>query len=91
MTTTEPMMQKQMVQKEEGRVTTKIEERTARIPSGAYLGLAIGSMALSASFMLAGKKQIANFIGQWAPSLLVIGLYNKLVKLEHELGYGDHR
>ncbi|XYH98119.1 hypothetical protein ACMHYB_61995 [Sorangium sp. So ce1128] len=84
MTTTEPMMQK-----EEGRVTTKIEERTARVPSGAYLGLAIGSMLLSAGFMLAGKKQIANFVGQWVPSLLVIGLYNKMVKIEHELiGYG---
>ncbi|WP_437755966.1 hypothetical protein [Sorangium sp. So ce1389] len=84
MTTTEPMMQK-----EEGRVTTKIEERTAKVPSGAYLGLAIGSMIVSAGFMLAGKKQIANFVGQWVPSLLVIGLYNKMVKIEHELiGYG---
>ncbi|WP_438026313.1 hypothetical protein [Sorangium sp. So ce233] len=83
MTTTEPMMQK-----EEGKVTTKIEERTAKVPSGAYLGLAIGSMMLSAGFMLAGKKQIANFVGQWVPSLLVIGLYNKLVKIEHEIGYG---
>ncbi|XXY44603.1 hypothetical protein WME91_31830 [Sorangium sp. So ce269] len=84
MTTTEPMMQK-----EEGKVTTKIEERTAKVPSGAYLGLAIGSMVLSAGFMLAGKKQIANFVGQWVPSLLVIGLYNKMVKIEHELtGYG---
>ncbi|MGK3989054.1 hypothetical protein WME99_38775 [Sorangium sp. So ce136] len=83
MTTTEPMMQKQ-----EGRVTTKIEERTGKVPSGAYLGLAIGSMVLSAGFMLAGKKQIANFVGQWVPSLLVIGLYNKMVKIEHELiGY----
>ncbi|CAN99440.1 hypothetical protein predicted by Glimmer/Critica [Sorangium cellulosum So ce56] len=91
MTTTEPMMQKQMVQKEEGRITTKIEERTGRIPSGTYLGLAIGSMVVSAGCMLAGKKQIANFIGQWAPSLLVIGLYNKLVKIEHELGYGAYR
>ncbi|KYF61591.1 hypothetical protein BE11_12355 [Sorangium cellulosum] len=83
MTTTEPMMQKS-----EGKVTTKIEERTARVPSGAYLGLAIGSMVLSAGFMLAGKKQIANFVGQWVPSLLVIGIYNKLVKIEHEIGYG---
>ncbi|KYF71325.1 hypothetical protein BE15_44550 [Sorangium cellulosum] len=83
MTTTEPMMQKN-----EGKVTTKIEERTAKVPSGAYLGLAIGSMVLSAGFMLAGKKQIANFVGQWVPSLLVIGLYNKLVKIEHEIGYG---
>ncbi|AUX27805.1 hypothetical protein SOCEGT47_084030 [Sorangium cellulosum] len=76
------------IQKEEGKVTTKIEERTSRIPSGAYLGLAIGSMALSAGFMVAGKRQIANFIGQWVPSLLVIGLYNKVVKLEHEMGFG---
>ncbi|WP_433932479.1 hypothetical protein AB3662_48065 [Sorangium cellulosum] len=83
MTTTEPMMQKN-----EGKVTTKIEERTAKVPSGAYLGLAIGSMVLSAGFMLAGKKQIANFVGQWVPSLLVIGIYNKLVKIEHEIGYG---
>ncbi|WP_437288084.1 hypothetical protein [Sorangium sp. So ce406] len=82
MTTTEPMMHK-----EEGKVTTKIEERTAQVPSGAYLGLAIGSMVLSAGFMLAGKKQIANFVGQWVPSLLVIGIYNKLVKIEHEIGY----
>jgi hypothetical protein len=71
--------------KEEGKLTTKIEERTGRLPSGAYLGLAIGSMAVSAGFMLAGRKHIANFIGQWVPSLLVIGLYNKLVKVEHEL------
>ncbi|WP_233561268.1 hypothetical protein [Sorangium cellulosum] len=77
-----------MMQKNEGKVTTKIEERTAKVPSGAYLGLAIGSMVLSAGFMLAGKKQIANFVGQWVPSLLVIGLYNKLVKIEHEIGYG---
>ncbi|WP_437953215.1 hypothetical protein WME98_22875 [Sorangium sp. So ce296] len=83
MTTTEPMMQK-----EEGKITTKIEERTGRVPSGAYLGLAIGSMLISAGCMLAGKRQAANFIGQWVPSLLVIGLYNKLVKIEHEMGFG---
>jgi hypothetical protein len=80
MSTIEPTMEK-----EEGRMTTQIEERTARVPSGAYLGLALGSMALSAGFMIAGNKQVANFIGQWVPSLLVIGLYNKVVKLEHEL------
>ncbi|WP_437609419.1 hypothetical protein WMF20_50285 [Sorangium sp. So ce834] len=83
MTTTEPMMRK-----EEGKVTQKIEERTGRVPSGAYLGLAIGSMLISAGCMLAGKRQAANFIGQWVPSLLVIGLYNKLVKIEHEMGFG---
>lgn len=69
----------------EGKVTSRIEERTARVPSGAYLGLAIGSMIASAAFELMGKRDTANFIGQWVPSLLVIGMYNKLVKIEHEL------
>ncbi len=87
MTTIEPTMQK-----EEGKVTTKIEERTAKVPSGAYLGLAVGSMLLSAGFMVAGNKQVANFIGQWVPSLLAIGIYNKIVKIEHELlGYTSYR
>lgn len=83
MATLETSMQQQ--KKEEGKLTTKIEERTGRVPSGVYLGLAIGSMAVSAGFMLARKRHVANFIGQWVPSILVIGLYNKVVKLEHEL------
>lgn len=69
----------------EGKVTTRLEERTSRLPSGMYLGLAFGSMIASALFQLAGKKQTANFIGQWVPSLLIIGVYNKLVKIEHEM------
>ena len=28
---------------------------------------------------------LANFVGQWAPTLLIMGLYNKVVKLEREL------
>ena len=67
-------------QKQEGKVTKRIESQTARVPSLAYMGLAVGSMIASATCMLTGRKQLANFIGQWAPSLLVIGLYNKLVK-----------
>ncbi|MEJ7728374.1 MAG: hypothetical protein WKG00_04085 [Polyangiaceae bacterium] len=38
-----------------------------------------------AAMMLLDKKGVASFIGQWAPSLLVIGVYNKLVKVENEL------
>ena len=74
-----------MGQKNEGKTTAMIEAKTSRIPSGTYLALAVGSMIASAAAMLSGKKQLANFIGQWAPSLLVIGLYNKVNKLEDEL------
>jgi hypothetical protein len=72
-------------ERHEGKLTHTIEQKTARVPSGTYLGLAIGSMIVSAAFQIAGKRETANFIGQWVPSLLVIGMYNKLVKIEHEL------
>jgi hypothetical protein len=28
-----------------------------------------------------GKKEQSNFVGQWAPTLLILGLYNKIVKV----------
>ena len=73
------------VQKNEERTTALVERETQKVPSLAFLGLAVGSMVASAAFLLAGKKHIAMFIGQWAPSLLVIGVYNKLVKFENEM------
>lgn len=67
----------------EGRLTKAIEKQTAKVPSVGYLGLAVGSMLISAGVMIfARRKEAANFIGLWAPSLLLIGIYNKLVKLE---------
>lgn len=73
------------MQKNEGKTTTLIEAQTAKVPSMTYLGLAVASMVASAALMASGRRHLANFIGQWAPSLLVIGLYNKVVKLEDEL------
>ena len=64
----------------EDRVTSSIESQTAKIPSSGYLAAAIGAMAVSAIFKIAGKDDWALFIGQWAPSFLVIGVYNKMVK-----------
>ena len=67
----------------EGDLTKKVENQTARIPSLGYLGLAVGSMVASAVLALVSKKkEYANFVGLWAPSFLLIGIYNKLVKLE---------
>jgi len=64
----------------EDTVTKTIESGTAAIPSVAFLGLAFGSMALSLALMAAGRRNAANFVGQWAPTILIMGLYNKLVK-----------
>lgn len=69
----------------EGRMTRKVERQTSKLPSMTFLGLAVGSMVASAALMISEKKQLANFVGQWAPTILIIGLYNKIVKLEREL------
>jgi hypothetical protein len=64
----------------EDRVTQTVERQTAKLPSLAFLGLAVGAMAASAALVLTGRKQLGNFVGQWAPSILIMGLYNKLAK-----------
>jgi hypothetical protein len=67
-------------QHEEGYLTEQIEHYTSQVPSGTYLSLAIGSIALSAILHLAGRKQDSQFVGHWVPTILLLGVYNKLVK-----------
>ena len=64
----------------EGRVAKAIEDQTAKLPSDLFLWAAIGSMAASATFQLVGNRNTSVFIGQWAPTFLILGVYNKLVK-----------
>jgi hypothetical protein len=64
----------------EDPATETVEKETSRIPSLAFMGFALGAMAASAALMLTGRKQVANFVGQWAPTILIMGLYNKVAK-----------
>ena len=64
----------------EDNVTAMIESQTSQIPSSAYLGAALGSMAASAILRMAGKKHASLFVGQWAAPFLLMGVYNKMVK-----------
>ena len=66
----------------EGKVASAIEEQTAKLPSDLFLWAALGSIAISLAFKLARKDDKALFVGQWPPTFLLLGLYNKLVKLE---------
>lgn len=67
-------------QHKEGPVAKTIEEYTAKIPSDVYLWAALGSMGVSATLKVMRKDEEALFVGQWAPSFLLLGIYNKLVK-----------
>ena len=64
----------------EGRIARTIEDQTAKLPSDAFLWMAVGSMAASATMQMMGNKNVSLFIGQWAPTFLILGVYNKLVK-----------
>lgn len=66
----------------EGPVARTIEQQTARLPSDAFLWAAVGSIGLSLALEIMGHGKKANFVGHWVPTLLIFGLYNKLVKLQ---------
>jgi hypothetical protein len=65
----------------EGWLATAIEDQTAKLPSDTFLWAAgasvLGALVLRVFF---NRKDDAQFVGQWAPTLLILGLYNKLVK-----------
>ena len=68
---------------QEGTWTKKVENQTAKIPSMLFLNLALGSIALSAVLKMSKKtSRNASFVGLWVPTFLLLGIYNKLVKIE---------
>ena len=65
----------------EGKMTRETESMTAQIPSLAFLTGAVVSMAVSLGLQVTGREKLSLFIGQWAPTFMLLGLYNKLVKV----------
>jgi hypothetical protein len=70
------------VQHKEGPVAKAIEKQTAKLPSDTFLWIAVGAMAASAILQFTRKKHWSLFVGEWAAPLLIMGLYNTLVKVE---------
>ncbi|HEV2296094.1 MAG TPA: hypothetical protein VGR35_19775 [Tepidisphaeraceae bacterium] len=66
---------------QEGAIARTIEQQTAKLPSDLFLWLAAGSIATSATMKIMGRDKDALFVGQWAPTFLILGLYNKIVKV----------
>jgi hypothetical protein len=65
----------------EGVVARTIEKQTAKLPSDLFLWLAGGSIIASLILKSKGRGQDALFVGQWPAPFLLLGIYNKLVKL----------
>jgi hypothetical protein len=64
----------------EGPVAKHIEQQTAKLPSDWFLWAALAAIATSATLQATDNKHASMFVGQWAPTFLILGLYNKLVK-----------
>lgn len=71
----------------EGPIAKSIENQTSKLPSDWFLWAALGSMAISATLKATNQRHTSLFVGQWAPSFLLLGIYNKLVKLQ---GHDQH-
>jgi hypothetical protein len=69
-------------EKKEGPVAKAIEEQTAKLPSDTFLWASVTTMAASLTLKVLKQDHMALFVGMWAPSFLLFGIYNKLVKLE---------
>lgn len=66
--------------RQEGEVAKAIESQTSRLPSDLFLWSA-GGVALSALILKLFKREHeALLVGQWTAPLLILGLYNKMVK-----------
>lgn len=81
-------------ERREGKVARAIEKRTSKLPSDVFLWAAGLSIVGSLSLQLMQPKrgglfkklpsrfgQVSLFVGQWAPTFLLLGLYNKIVKV----------
>lgn len=69
-------------ERKEGPLAKAIESQTAKLPSDVFLWAAIGSMTASLTLKVLGKNDTALFVGQWAAPFLLLGVYNKIVKVE---------
>lgn len=65
----------------EGAVARTIEKQTARLPSDLFLWAAAGSIGVSLLLQLTGNKEKSHFVGQWVAPFLLLGVYNKIVKV----------
>jgi len=64
----------------EDKTTLAIEEQTIKIPSDVFLFTSMGAIAASLTLKLLGRRDDAIFVGQWVAPILLLGIYNKMVK-----------
>jgi hypothetical protein len=76
----------------EERMTRVTKRETPDVSSLVYLALAGGAVALSLGLALSKKKKgWANFVGQWVPTILLFGMYDKVIKSQAAEKNSQHK
>lgn len=67
--------------RKESSISKRVEKATSSLPSSFFLVAAAGAVALSLGLATSRKKKNwANFVGQWVPTILLLGIYDKMVR-----------
>lgn len=70
-----------MPERTEGGVAKAIEKHTSKMPSDWFLTAALATIGVSLAMQLSGNKHKSLFLGEWVPTILLLGVYNKIVKV----------
>ncbi|MDQ6645298.1 MAG: hypothetical protein M3Y76_12690 [Chloroflexota bacterium] len=53
---------------------------TDEVPEQVWYWAALGSIVVSATLFLMGKRDWSVFVGQWPPTFLLFGLFHKILR-----------
>ena len=65
----------------EGILARMVEQQTAKIPSHIFLLASFMAMGGSLIAEVEGRERTSRFLGMWVAPLLIMGVYNKMVKI----------
>ncbi len=73
----------------EGKLAKAIERQTVKVPSDLFLWAAFGAIAVGFFLEVTGHEEKGHWVGQWVAPILLLGLYNKLVKVSGSEGTSE--
>lgn len=62
--------------------TGVVQTQISKVPSDTFMWLAIGSIIGSLTLKFMGKKDNSLFVGQWAPTFAILGVFDKIIRAE---------
>lgn len=64
----------------EDTVSGPVEKQLRKIPSDVFLVLSAGSILASLFLKYRGRDKDSQFVGQWAPTFAILGVFDKLIR-----------